>query len=82
MPETYIPMPEGFEIPQGANEGEEFDVTVRVKPEEGKLAVLKINGIPLPYSEDEEEEPEADEMPMRRRMGEGMMEAARKDGYA
>ena len=82
MPETYIPMPEGFEIPQGANEGEEFDVTVRVKPEDGKLAVLKINGIPLPYSEKGEKNPEADEMPMRRRMGEGMMDAARKDGYA
>ena len=79
MPETYIPMPEGFEIPQGANEGEEFDATVRVKPEDGKLCVLKINGIPLPSSEEGEEEEDDDEMPM---MGKGIMEAARKDGYA
>jgi hypothetical protein len=80
MPETYIPMPEGFEIPQGANQGEEFDVTVRVKPEEGKLCVLKINGIPVKGGEEEEEEEEDDdEMPV---MGKGLMEAARKDGYA
>lgn len=79
MPETYIPMPEGFEIPQGAQQDEEFDVTVRVKVEDGKLCALKVNGIPLPSSEEDEEKPDADEMPM---MGKGIMEAARKDGYA
>ena len=78
MPETYIPMPEGFEIPQGAQQNEEFDVTVRVKMEDGKLVALKVNGIPLPNSKEGEEEEDA-QMPM---MGKGIMEAARKDGYA
>lgn len=72
-------MPEGFEIPQGAQQGEEFDVTVRVKPEDGKLCVLKINGIPVESNEEGEEEEDDDEMP---KMGKGIMEAARKDGYA
>lgn len=72
-------MPEGFEIPQGAQQDEEFDVTARVKIDDGKLVVLKVNGIPVKSSDDEDE---SEEMPMRQRsLGAGAMDAARKDGY-
>ena len=43
-----------MEIPQGAADGEEFDITARCKIEDGKMCVVSINGIPLKEESAEE----------------------------
>jgi hypothetical protein len=54
---AYLPIPEGFEVP----EGETFDVLTTYTVEDGQLYPLAVDGIPFP-SPEEGEDTEAEDM--------------------
>ena len=58
-----IPIPDGFEIPQGKKDGDEIEILAKVKKMGGKLEVCELNGIKVSNAEEEtmEEEVDADE---------------------
>ena len=56
-----IPIPEGFEIPQGKKDGDEIEILAKVKKMGGKLEVCELNGIKVSDAEEEATEEEVDE---------------------
>lgn len=56
-----IPIPEGFEIPQGKKDGDEIEILAKVKKMGGKLEVCELNGIKVSDAEEEAMEEEVDE---------------------
>ena len=57
-----IMLPEGFELPETARDGEPFDAVVTLKPgDDGSYIIEAVNGSPMPKEnmEEEEEDPEA-----------------------
>jgi len=59
---NYIKVPEGFTMPEGIKDDEEFEVVASVKMEDGKLEIYKIDGIEVDEMEDEEDDTESEEM--------------------
>jgi len=55
-----LTLPEGFQMPANAREGEPFEVVATITPSEGGFMLSAIDGMKLP----EEEEPETEEMEM------------------
>lgn len=54
-----IMLPEGFELPETAQDGEPFDAVVTLRPgEDGSYTIESLNGSPLPKEEEEMEEEE------------------------
>lgn len=45
-----------MKLPQGATDGEEFDITARCKMEDGKMCVKSVNGIPMPKEDGDADE--------------------------
>lgn len=45
-----FPLPEGFTMPEGASNDQEFDIlsTVKVKPDGKTMCLTKVAGIPVP----------------------------------
>lgn len=57
-----IPIPEGFEIPQGKKDGDDIEIIAKVKKFGNQLEVHELNGIKVSdASEQVEEEVDADE---------------------
>jgi hypothetical protein len=61
-----LPAPEGFSLPDGAKEGEEFDAVGTFVLSEGSLTLKAVDGMSLPADPDEEDEEmeEGDASPM------------------
>lgn len=55
-----IPMPEGFELPEGVKEGDEFDAVGSFVMSGGSLVLKSIDGSPIPGYEDDEMEDEGE----------------------
>lgn len=78
---VYIPTPPGIQLP--SEDGEEFNVTAKVKSEGGKLCVISLNGIPVSgekagdSEDDKESDNDADEMMSKMTPS----QAAMKAGY-
>lgn len=54
-----IPIPEGFQFPDGKGDGDEIEVLAMVRPAEGQLEILSINGSKVaPEAEEEKMEDE------------------------
>lgn len=51
-----IPIPAGYQVPEGTQDGQTFDESVTFKLEGDKLCVYAINGAVLPAFEDEKEQ--------------------------
>jgi hypothetical protein len=57
-----FPVPEGFEVPTGVKQGDEFTVLASLKmDEDGDLQLTKIDGIPVKGESEEDEEKEGEE---------------------
>lgn len=50
-----IPIPEGLELPEGAEEGSSFDIVANCKLEGGKLVIEALEGVPVSDEEGEDE---------------------------
>jgi len=67
-----ITLPDGFELPENAQPGEPFEVVATLELEEdGSFQLVAIDGVELPDSEKEDDEP--DEDPVSRRNAEVVM---------
>lgn len=55
-----IPMPEGFELPEGVKEGDEFDAVGTFVMSKGSLTLKAVDGSPIPGYESEDETSAAD----------------------
>ncbi len=57
-----IPMPEGFQLPEGVKEGDEFDAVGSFVMSGGSLILKAVDGSPIPgYEEDDMEEDDMEE---------------------
>lgn len=55
-----IPIPEGFEIPQGKKAGDEIEIIAKVTPMGDHLMLRELNGIKVSDAEEEAMEKEVD----------------------
>lgn len=53
MKPVYVKIPEGYQVPEGTMEGQNFDESVTFELEKGRLCLKAINGVWLDGKADE-----------------------------